>query len=52
MRKFFVLASTLAVSLPVLSHADEVVLDDVIVQGSLCAGEDCVVDADFGFDTL
>jgi hypothetical protein len=52
MRKFFVLASTLAVSLPVLSHADEVVTDDLIVQGSLCAGGDCVVDAEFGFDTL
>tara|TARA_R110002095_G_C4225880_1_gene237544 strand:+ start:881 stop:1420 length:540 start_codon:yes stop_codon:yes gene_type:complete len=32
--------------------ADEVIADDLIVQGSLCAGVDCVEDVDFGFDTL
>ncbi|MBV7461974.1 MULTISPECIES: tail fiber domain-containing protein [unclassified Acidovorax] len=31
---------------------DQVVADDLIVQGSLCAGFDCVNNESFGFDTL
>ncbi|KHQ52904.1 hypothetical protein [Mameliella alba] len=32
--------------------ADQVFLDDVIVDGSLCVGTDCVNGENFGFDTL
>lgn len=52
MRNFFFLASAIALTLPALSHADEVISDDLIVNGSLCAGSDCVANEDFGFDTL
>jgi hypothetical protein len=31
---------------------DQVIADDLIVQSSICAGFDCVLDEDFGFDTL
>ena len=31
---------------------DQVIPDDLIVQGSICAGLDCVVNEDFGFDTI
>jgi len=31
---------------------DQVIADDLIVQGSICAGLDCVVNEDFGFDTI
>ncbi|WP_395683510.1 tail fiber domain-containing protein [Dokdonella sp.] len=31
---------------------DQVIADDLIVQSSLCVGFDCVLDEDFGFDTL
>lgn len=32
--------------------ADQVIADDLIVQGSECVGLDCVNNEDFGFDTL
>jgi hypothetical protein len=32
--------------------ADQVIPDDLIVQGSLCVGLDCVVNEPFGFDTI
>ena len=35
-----------------LSHADQVILDDLIVNGSTCIGQDCVNGESFGFDTL
>ncbi|MDU8912170.1 hypothetical protein [Aestuariicoccus sp. MJ-SS9] len=35
-----------------LAQADQVFLDDVIVDGSLCVGFDCVNGESFGFDTL
>ena len=39
-----------------LHHApflfDQVIADDLIVQGSICAGLDCVVNENFGFDTI
>jgi hypothetical protein len=31
---------------------DQVILDDLIVDGSLCVGQDCVNGESFGFDTL
>jgi hypothetical protein len=31
---------------------DQVIPDDLIVQGSTCVGFDCVVDESFGFDTI
>jgi hypothetical protein len=31
---------------------DQVIPDDLIVQGSLCVGVDCVNNEDFGFDTV
>lgn len=40
----------LAVSAP--ARADQVFADDVIVQGSLCVGVDCVNGENFGFDTV
>ena len=35
-----------------VASADQVFVDDVIVQGSLCVGLDCVNGESFGFDTL
>ena len=37
---------------PVVSPMDVVNADDVIVQGSLCVGFDCVNNESFGFDTI
>ena len=34
------------------AQADEVFIQDVIVQGSLCVGVDCVNGENFGFDTI
>jgi hypothetical protein len=34
------------------SPNDQVIPDDLIVQGSTCIGLDCVVDESFGFDTI
>ena len=34
------------------ASADQVILDDLIVDGSICAGFDCVNGESFGFDTL
>jgi len=33
-------------------YADQVILDDLIVDGSVCAGMDCVNGESFGFDTI
>ncbi|MGJ8628456.1 MAG: hypothetical protein ACSHXB_15960 [Sulfitobacter sp.] len=32
--------------------ADQVILDDLIVDGSICVGQDCVNGESFGFDTI
>jgi hypothetical protein len=40
----------MAVSLP--AAADEVIFDDLIVQGSQCVGLGCEEGVDFQFDTL
>ncbi len=49
-------ASALALGLIAASgtpaKADQVILDDLIVDGSICAGLDCVNGESFGFDTL
>jgi hypothetical protein len=38
--------------LSLLSMPDQVIPDDLIVQGSLCVGLDCVNNENFGFDTI
>jgi len=35
-----------------LAQADQVILDDLIVNGSNCVGQDCVNGESFGFDTI
>tara|TARA_R110002110_G_scaffold18457_38_gene77431 strand:- start:669 stop:1850 length:1182 start_codon:yes stop_codon:yes gene_type:complete len=35
-----------------MALADQVIVDDLIVQGSICSGQDCVNGESFGFDTL
>ena len=42
----------LAALLAVPAVADQVILDDLIVDGSLCVGFDCVNGESFGFDTI
>jgi len=42
----------LALSINATASADQQFLDDVIVDGSLCVGQDCVNGESFGFDTL
>ena len=37
---------------PITSQAAEVILDDLVVQGSECIGFDCVSDQEFSFSTL
>ncbi|MBO6797762.1 hypothetical protein [Maricaulis sp.] len=53
-RKLSVPAAALAVSLisPSVGSADIVHLDDVIIEFSLCVGNDCVNGESFGFDTM
>ncbi len=34
------------------AHADQVILDDLIIDGSACVGQDCVNGESFGFDTI
>lgn len=44
--------STSGSGLTPTTAADQVIPDDLIVQGSLCVGLDCVVNENFGFDTI
>jgi hypothetical protein len=44
------LAAALIAAAP--ARADNVVADDQIVQGHLCAGPDCILNESFGFDTV
>jgi hypothetical protein len=48
------LASALIATTLFTNHAaaDQVFADDVIIQGSLCVGLDCVANMNFGFDTI
>jgi hypothetical protein len=45
-------SSGIMLSQPGNARADQVILDDLIVDGSICAGFDCVNGESFGFDTL
>ena len=45
-------ASVSGDGLSVLTEADQVIADDLIVQGSACVGSDCVNNENFGFDTI
>ncbi|MFL6202689.1 MAG: hypothetical protein ACJ76J_26255, partial [Thermoanaerobaculia bacterium] len=45
-------AATSAGSVGVITAADQVIPDDLIVQGSECVGFDCVNNESFGFDTI
>ena len=47
-----VLASAAMLVAPASLNADQVFVTDVIVQGSLCVGMDCVNNENFGFDTI
>lgn len=44
--------ATIAAGAPTVSTMDQVIPDDLIVQGSLCTGFDCVNNESFGFDTI
>lgn len=46
------IAGGLALTLTMVASADEVIVDDLIVQSSMCVGADCVDGEDFDFDTL
>jgi len=53
--KAFTLTSIAIVTSLTLTHsalADQVILDDLIIDGSACIGFDCVNGESFGFDTL
>ena len=43
--------NNLAMDKSALSEDDQVFIDDVIVDGSICVGQDCVNGENFGFDT-
>lgn len=51
MKELFLLIGSSAVLIGPAS-ADQQILDDLIVDGSICAGQDCVNGESFGFDTL
>jgi hypothetical protein len=44
--------SCLTIGAVQIAHADQVILDDLIVDGSACIGLDCVNGESFGFDTI
>lgn len=46
------LGATALVAMGGAAQADQVILDDLIVDGSACIGQDCVNGESFGFDTL
>ena len=50
-KKCLIICATLLFG-PNLANADEVILDDVIVDGSLCVGQDCANEEEFSFDTV
>jgi len=51
MRKIVLLPLVMGLSFT-LTYADQQILDDLIVTGSICAGFDCTNGESFGFDTL
>ncbi len=53
MKKLFTGISVLILAAgSTVSIADQVILDDLIVDGSACIGQDCVNGESFGFDTI
>lgn len=46
------LASVAAIGLAGTAYADQVFIDDLIVEGSACIGIDCANGENFGFDTI
>lgn len=52
LRWIFPLAGIGLLFVPDQARADQVIADDLIVQGSLCVGFDCVNNESFGFDTI
>lgn len=42
------LAAIIALGFASVSHADQTIIDDLIVSGSTCVGHDCVTDEEFG----
>jgi len=56
MKKLFISAQVFALGVLLVgggrAAADQVFADDVIIQGSLCVGFDCVNGENFGFDTI
>ncbi|KMW58583.1 hypothetical protein AIOL_003561 [Candidatus Rhodobacter oscarellae] len=51
-RNFAGLAAAITVFSTPFAQADQVILDDLIVDGSLCVGFDCTNGESFGFDTI
>jgi hypothetical protein len=45
-------AASTAATIHKIAPNDDVIADDLIVQGSACVGLDCVVNESFGFDTI
>ncbi len=52
MKNFLITATGSLLLLAVNTQADQVILDDLIIDGSICSGMDCVNGESFGFDTL
>ncbi|MGH8497851.1 MAG: hypothetical protein ACRERV_03445 [Methylococcales bacterium] len=52
MKKLFTMLIGLLLFLCGNARADQVIADDLIVQGSACVGFDCVNNESFGFDTI
>ncbi len=52
MRHLFIIVTGSLLLLTSIVQADQVILDDLIVDGSICAGMDGVNGESFGFDTL
>jgi hypothetical protein len=50
--RYFLPLAVASVMYATASRADQVILDDLIVDGSACIGIDCVNGESFGFDTL
>ncbi len=50
--KLIFVCSILTFIFSLQAAADQIILDDLIVDGSVCVGPDCANDEDFGFDTL
>ena len=52
MKRLFCIPLVLGLSMISNARADQVILDDLIVQGSTCTGFDCVNNEVFGLDSL